>query len=241
MTVASLPAAVTGDPSEMPPWLLPFVAAVAVAFRGAGFFPDIAGYVAIGSIALVLVVELELYTGVELSRRFAVVFATMTTMALQALWIVAQFYSGGSTRRSSGPRPSSSGTSSTSPPWGSYSVSSRSGTWTGSNPSGRSNGPRRGDLGMGLTNRLELSGATERRLVRGLQLGLVAIVGYGPIGGGGVGVAAPAAVALGITLLPALLRREYGYAMDSGLVLWITVAAFLHTVGSLGLYARYQW
>jgi hypothetical protein len=28
-----------------------------------------------------------------LSRRFAVVFATMTTMSLQAFWIIAQYYS----------------------------------------------------------------------------------------------------------------------------------------------------
>jgi hypothetical protein len=93
VTVVSLPGIITGDPSEIPPWPLPFVAAVAVVLRGAGLLPDITGYVAIGSIALVLVVELDLYTGVDLSRRFAIVFATMTTMALQALWIIAQFYS----------------------------------------------------------------------------------------------------------------------------------------------------
>lgn len=92
-TVVSLPAVVTGDPSEMVPWPLPFVAAAAVVLRPVGIFPDIAGYVAIGSVALVLVVELDVYTEIELSRRFAVVFATMTTMALQALWIIAQFYS----------------------------------------------------------------------------------------------------------------------------------------------------
>ena len=93
---------------------------------------------------------------------------------------------------------------------------------------------------MGLTDPLAASDPTEHRLVRGLQLGLGATVGYGLVTGD-VGIVAPAAIALGITLFPALLRREYGYAMDSGLVLWITVAVFLHTVGSLGLYSQYQW
>jgi hypothetical protein len=92
-TVVSLPAVVTGDPFGMVPWPLPFLAAAAVVLGGAGFLPDVAGYVVIGSLALVLVVELDVYTGIELSRRFAVVFATMTTMALQALWIIGQFYS----------------------------------------------------------------------------------------------------------------------------------------------------
>ena len=48
-------------------------------------------------------------------------------------------------------------------------------------------------------------------------------------------------IALGVTLLPALLRREYGYSMDEGLLLWITVAMILHIAGALGLYGQYQW
>lgn len=73
----------------MVPWPLLSVAALAVVLRAVGIYPDIAGYVAITSIALLLVVELDVYTEVELSRRFAIVFAVMTTMALQALWIIA--------------------------------------------------------------------------------------------------------------------------------------------------------
>ena len=44
-----------------------------------------------------------------------------------------------------------------------------------------------------------------------------------------------------MTIFPALLRREYGYTMDPGLVLWIATAVFLHTLGSIGLYGPYQW
>ena len=93
---------------------------------------------------------------------------------------------------------------------------------------------------MGLLDRVELSETTETRLVRGLQLALVAIAAYGLVTIN-AGAAVPAIIGLGITFVPALLRREYGYAMDSGLVLWITVAVFLHSVGTLGVYEQYQW
>jgi hypothetical protein len=93
---------------------------------------------------------------------------------------------------------------------------------------------------MSLVDAFELSETTEIRLVRGMQLALVAVAGYGLVSFR-VSVVAPAVISLGLTFCPAILRREFGYAMNSGLVLWITVAVFLHTVGSLGLYSEYQW
>lgn len=93
VTIVALPVAVTGHSTAIVPWPIPFLAAVAVVLRAFEFYPDITGYVAIGTIALLLVVELDVYTEIELSRRFAVVFATMTTMSLQAFWIIAQYSS----------------------------------------------------------------------------------------------------------------------------------------------------
>ena len=93
VVVLAVPAVTSGSPTAMVPWPLPAVAAAAVVLRAVEFYPDITGYVAISSIALILVVELDVYTDVQLSRRFAIIFATMTTMALQAVWIIAQFYS----------------------------------------------------------------------------------------------------------------------------------------------------
>ncbi|AHG02237.1 hypothetical protein HALLA_20260 (plasmid) [Halostagnicola larsenii XH-48] len=93
---------------------------------------------------------------------------------------------------------------------------------------------------MTLGDSLGLSDSQERRIVRGLQLTLGAVLGYG-IATGQFGIAGTAGVALGITLLPAWLRLEYGYSMDAGLVLWITVAVILHMVGSVWLYEQYQW
>ncbi|NHN41119.1 hypothetical protein G9C85_05645 [Halorubellus sp. JP-L1] len=81
---------------------------------------------------------------------------------------------------------------------------------------------------------------TERRLTRVLQVSLACLAVYGAVTVA-LGTFGAAAVSLGITFVPALLRREYDYAMHPGLVLWITVAVFLHAVGAAGLYERYQW
>ncbi|ELZ17345.1 hypothetical protein C477_13980 [Haloterrigena salina JCM 13891] len=93
---------------------------------------------------------------------------------------------------------------------------------------------------MTLSDAVGLTETQERRIVRGLQLALVALLGYGAVTVQ-FAITGTAGLALGITLLPAWLRREYGYSMDAGLVLWITAAVILHTGGSLWLYETYQW
>jgi hypothetical protein len=93
---------------------------------------------------------------------------------------------------------------------------------------------------MTLAEAVGLSETGERRLVWGLQLLLVALAGYGLVTLQ-LGMTANAGAALAVTLLPALLRREYGYAMDAGLVLLITVAVVLHVVGVLGPYRWVSW
>lgn len=77
----------------MAPWPLLFGAAVAVVARTIELYPEIAGYLAITTLALLIVVELDVFTPIELGHRFAVSFGVLTTMAIEALWIVAQFYS----------------------------------------------------------------------------------------------------------------------------------------------------
>ena len=91
---------------------------------------------------------------------------------------------------------------------------------------------------MSLLPRPSLS--TQRRLTLGMQLLLFAIVVYG------LSVGQPKAVinggvGLGVTLLPALVRRNYQFSLDPWLGLWITTAVFLHTLGSAGLYAQFAW
>jgi hypothetical protein len=81
----------------------------------------------------------------------------------------------------------------------------------------------------------ELADSWERAVVRLLQLGLFGLMVYG-LATFRLGMAANGAISLSVTLLPAIVRREYDYVMDAGLVLWITAAVVLHVVGSLGLY-----
>ena len=92
-TVAVLPPLSTGDWTSMVPWPLVATAAVAVHARALDVYAEAAGFLAITMLAFIVVVELDEFTPVKLSRRFAVAFGVLTTMAIEAVWIVAQFYS----------------------------------------------------------------------------------------------------------------------------------------------------
>nr|WP_277410181.1 hypothetical protein [Natrinema longum] len=93
VATVSVPALITGDWTAMVSWPLLAVAAFSVVASVAEFPSETVVYLAVATLALIVVVELETFASVELSRRFAVGFAMLTTMALQALWTVAQFYS----------------------------------------------------------------------------------------------------------------------------------------------------
>lgn len=88
-----IPAVLRRDWRVMLPWPLGFVVAVGVTARAFGIAPEVTGYVAISSVALAAVVELDSFTDVEMSRRFAVLAAVMTTIAFQSWWTIAGYYS----------------------------------------------------------------------------------------------------------------------------------------------------
>ncbi len=73
-----------------------------------------------------------------------------------------------------------------------------------------------------------------------MQLVLVAIVVYG-LAAGEPKAITNGSISLLITLVPAVLERNYRIPLDPWLGLWITLAVFLHTMGSAGLYARIDW
>lgn len=91
--VVAIPALATHDWTAMAPWPILSVAAIAVIARVMGWYPEATGYVAIATFAIVIVVELDVFTPIHLSRRFAVGFAVMTTLAMEAIWIIVQFFS----------------------------------------------------------------------------------------------------------------------------------------------------
>ncbi|MFD1635057.1 DUF2238 domain-containing protein [Haloplanus ruber] len=87
---------------------------------------------------------------------------------------------------------------------------------------------------MRLRERLGLSERHQRRLSRAMQLTLVGFVGVG-VYEGNAGIVVNAAIGFGVTQLPAILERDYGIPMDTALTLWITLAVFLHALGTAGL------
>ncbi|WP_121743229.1 hypothetical protein [Natronorubrum halophilum] len=93
VATVSAPALRSRDWTAIVSWPLLAVATFSVGAGTTGFPFETAVYLAVATLALIVVIELETFTTVELSRRFAVGFAMMMTMALQALWTVAQFYS----------------------------------------------------------------------------------------------------------------------------------------------------
>ncbi|MEA5389349.1 hypothetical protein VB779_21600 [Haloarculaceae archaeon H-GB11] len=87
---------------------------------------------------------------------------------------------------------------------------------------------------MSLQHRFSFTSARQSLLVRLLQVVMVVVLTIGLWTANG-GVIVNAAVGLLVTLLPAYFERNYRFTMDTGLVLWITVAMFLHALGTLPL------
>ena len=81
---------------------------------------------------------------------------------------------------------------------------------------------------------------TQRRLTGGMQAVLAGIVVYGVVAGEPKAIT-NGSISLAITAVPALLERNYRIPLDPWLGLWITLAVFLHTMGSAGLYAQLEW
>ena len=86
----------------MLPWEVLVLAAVPVAGRflvagqtilGFTFTGRIATYLAVAAIALIVAVELDLFTDVVMNHSFAVFFVVITTMAAAGVWAVVQWLS----------------------------------------------------------------------------------------------------------------------------------------------------
>ena len=82
--------------------------------------------------------------------------------------------------------------------------------------------------------------SNQRRMTLGMRAALIALVGYGVVAGEPKAIT-NGTISLLITSVPALLERNYRIPLDPWLGLWITLAVFLHTAGSAGLYAVVGW
>lgn len=85
-----------------------------------------------------------------------------------------------------------------------------------------------------------LSDHRERWLVRLLQVGLLVISALG-LYRGETGVVVNGLVSLGVTLVPAYLRRDTSISLNASHVLLLSIAVFVHSVGALGFYRSVPW
>lgn len=83
-------------------------------------------------------------------------------------------------------------------------------------------------------------GPSARRIERGLQAAIGLMLAAGVVTAN-PGLAVNAAAGLGVTVLPAVLARDYRVYLGARLTAVITVAVFLHVAGMTGLYEVVAW
>lgn len=102
LVLALVPAATFRDRRAMLPWELlalaglPAVGRTLVAGQTVGGLTltgRVTTYLAVAAVALVIAVELDLFTSVRMNDRFAVLFVVITTTAAAGIWAIAQWLS----------------------------------------------------------------------------------------------------------------------------------------------------
>lgn len=95
VALAVLPPTVFRDPVVMLPWEVLALVSVPLLGRGifGGLLADVAGYLGVAAVALVLAVDLDVFTPVKMTTWFAVVFVVLTTMATAGVWAVLRYAS----------------------------------------------------------------------------------------------------------------------------------------------------
>ena len=87
---------------------------------------------------------------------------------------------------------------------------------------------------MSVAGRLSLDRSQQNALTRAMQLTLVGLLFVG-VERRNPGIIVNTLFGIAVTQLPSLLERDYGIPMNAGLTLWITTAAFLHALGTVGI------
>lgn len=88
-----VPPAVRGRAAEMVAWEVLAVVVVAVLAPYFGLFGEAVRYLPVPALALVVAVELDAFTAVDMTADFAVGFVVLVTMAVAALWVIARYAS----------------------------------------------------------------------------------------------------------------------------------------------------
>jgi hypothetical protein len=231
--VILVPPVFSGNPHTMVGWQVVAIAALPVLARAIGLFGKVGTYVTVATLALIVAAEIDSFTDVEMTSEFAVVFVVVVTMAVAGVWSFVQFtadiYLGTSALEDQ-----------TTLMW-ELIAATGIGVVAGvvfalfvrrsevdSDPH---LSPKRAPISDDDRKRRPLP----RRLADVLQASLLVLTLYG-VYVGSYDLVVNGALAYGATLVPMLIKRRYDYRIDPRLVLWITVAALLHTLGFLGPY-----
>lgn len=96
--IALIPPAVLGSPRVMLPWEVLLCAGLPILGRSV-LSPAATGlwttYLSVAALALIVAVELHLFTTVRMSAGFAVLFVTVTTIAVAGIWAMVRWLSDG--------------------------------------------------------------------------------------------------------------------------------------------------
>ncbi|MFC7008212.1 hypothetical protein [Halalkalicoccus salilacus] len=91
--LALLPAIVFRSVRAVPPWEVLALAALPLIGRtfGSGNASEFATYLSVAAIALLIAVELQVFTSVRMTPGFAIVFVVIATMATAGAWAVVRW------------------------------------------------------------------------------------------------------------------------------------------------------
>jgi hypothetical protein len=232
----------TRDPLTTMPGELFALVAVPVLVRAASVGPTTTPFFAVAGLALLVAVVLDAFTSLAMTPRFAVVFVVVTTLAFAGAWTVGSYAADVlvGTALIDGQAELM------------WDLVAAAGTGLLAGVvfeayfefSGRIArlGGGTGRVGAESDPDADLPGEAHHhsRAVVGMQVVLAGIAGLAVLRGEPT-LLVNSLGPLAITFLPAVFERRSDYTMDTGLVLWITLAATLHAVGAAGLYQSFGW
>ncbi|NKE36047.1 hypothetical protein GWG54_09480 [Natronococcus sp. JC468] len=255
-----LPAVALRDPYAVPPWELLALVAIPVvdaAILGESVISPIAVYLAVAAVALIAAVDVHTFTAVRMNRPFAVALVVIATLAVGATWNIAQWIADATlgTAYLVGDRSQdaanhammidflyAAGAGAVAGVLFTGYLRRRSLAPIASADASREAPEDEPDPTPSLVrDRLGVSEDRIRQFSWAMQLALAALLAYGLVARD-VTTITNAGIALAVTYLPALFERNYRLPIEPELVVWLTAAAFLHALGSAGLYGILgQW
>lgn len=255
-----IPAIGLRDPYAMPPWEL--LVLVAIPVVDAALFDEtvispIAVYFAVAAVALIVVVDIHTYTAIRMDRLFTVVLVVIATLAVGATWNILQWASDMTfgTAYLVGDRSQDAANHAMMLDFLAATMAGflagilftgylrrRSFSPTASTDVPRSAPDEEPDPTPSLVrSRLDVSEQRIRQFVWAMQLVLGGLLIYGLVIRD-ITTITNASIALAVTFLPAVFQHNFRLPIEPELAFWLTSAAFLHTLGSAGLYGYIgQW